>query len=277
MDRAPRQAAWRTGRCRVNDTDLHYWRTGQGQLPVVALHGLMGSGACWMPLARKFAPDHDVVMPDARGHGASGAPPQGYHYRDHALDVVGLTEALHLNAPVLLGHSMGGMTAAVVAARPGAGVRGVVLVDPTFLSPEQQREVYASDVAAQHRQRLRSNKREVLADLQRRHPQRSPEMLGLLAQARWQTRIQACEVLRPPSPDHRELIGRIQAPVLLVIGTQGVVSLDTAQELQALNPRLRCEQIPEAGHGLPYDQPERLAAVVQAFLGSLEDRQPVSG
>ena len=46
------------------------------------------------------------------------------------------------------------MTAAVVASR-GAGIlRGLVLVDPTFLSPERQREVHESDVADQHRQAL---------------------------------------------------------------------------------------------------------------------------
>jgi len=51
-----------------------------------------------------------------------------------------------------------------------------------------------------------------------------------------------------------------------VIGDNGVVSLETARELQALNPRLRVEQIPDAGHALPYDQPERLEAVVRPFL-----------
>jgi len=64
-------------------------------------------------------------------------------------------------------------------------------------------------------------------------------------------------------------VSNIRVPILLVVGDAGVVSVDTAQELQKLNQRLRYEQIPEAGHGLPYDQPDCLAAAVQSFLRSV--------
>jgi pimeloyl-ACP methyl ester carboxylesterase len=74
----------------------------------------MGSGACWAPLARTLEDEFDVVMPDARGHGGSSAPHHGYRYDDLANDVVGLMRGLALSRPVLLGHSMGGMTAAVL-------------------------------------------------------------------------------------------------------------------------------------------------------------------
>jgi pimeloyl-ACP methyl ester carboxylesterase len=78
--------------------------------------------------------------------------------------------------------------------------------------------------------------------------------------------MQAFDVLRPPNPDYRELVSAIRVPVLLVIGdSDPVVPLDTARELQRLNRRVRVEQIADAGHGLPYDQPERLAAAVRAF------------
>ena len=46
-------------------------------------------------------------------------------------------------------------------------------------------------------------------------------------------------------------------------------SLETTRELQQLNPRLQVEQIKDAGHGLPYDQPNRLAAVAKRFLRSV--------
>ena len=57
---------------------------------------------------------------------------------------------------------------------------------------------------------------------------------------------------------------------LLVIGDRSpVVTLDLALELLDLNPRLRIEQIQDAGHGLPFDQPERLAAVARSFVREL--------
>lgn len=76
-------------------------------------------------------------MPDARGHGNSSAPLNGYRYEDHARDVIGLIQGLGLTAPVLLGHSMGGMTVAVVASQIAVAIRGVILADPTFLSRQR--------------------------------------------------------------------------------------------------------------------------------------------
>lgn len=259
---------WTTGCCTANGISLHYRRTGGDKPPVVLLHGLTADGACWTPLARALEPEYDVVMPDARGHGGSSTPPAGYTYEDHAADVLGLIQGLGLSAPVLLGHSMGGMTAAVAASRPGAVVRGVVLADPTFLSPQRQHEVWQSDVAEQHRRLLGRDRAEVLADLRARHPRRSPELLELLVDARLQTRLRAFEVLTPPNPDYREVVSDIKVPVLLVLGETGVVPLETANELRTLNPRVRVEIIAGAGHGLHYDQPERFEAAVRSFLRS---------
>jgi len=113
--------------------------------------------------------DYDVIMPDARGHGKSSAPEYGYRYEDHASDVAGLIKALRLPPPILLGHSMGGMTAAVTASRKPDILRGLVLADPTFLSPKVQREVRDSDVADQHRKNLSMSLDQAIAKARTRH------------------------------------------------------------------------------------------------------------
>ena len=66
------------------------------------------------------------------GSPASLAP--GYDTRELAADVIGLIEALQLGQPILVGHSMGGITAAVVAKERPDLVRGLVLEDPAFVS-----------------------------------------------------------------------------------------------------------------------------------------------
>jgi pimeloyl-ACP methyl ester carboxylesterase len=235
---------------------------------LILLHGLTGNGACWIPVARALEARFDVLMPDARGHGKSSAPSHGYRYEDHASDVAGLIRELRLTAPVLVGHSMGGMTAAVVASQIGELMAAVILVDPTFLTPRRQKEVHDSDVADQHRRLLGRTEAELLADLRVRHPHRSFEMVELLAKARLQTSANAFEVLTPPNPDYEYLISAIPVPILIVLGDTPVVSIETARHLQRINPRVHIEQIPNAGHGLPYDQPERLAAVIRSFLSS---------
>ena len=62
------------------------------------------------------------------------------------------------------------------------------------------------------------------------------------------------------------MVRAIDVPNLLVIGDSPVVTLDMAMELRSLNPRLRVEQVQNAGHGLPFEQPERLSEVVGSFL-----------
>lgn len=260
---------WSTDVCAANGVELRYLRTGGAHPPVVLLHGLMGSGACWTLLARALADEFDVVMPDARGHGGSSAPATGYTYDDLADDAAALIAALALDRPVVLGHSMGGMTAAVVASRAGAALRGVVLVDPTFLSPARQREVYASDVADQHRRALATSRADLIAQAKARSPLRAPELIELQADARRATSPHALAVLAPPNPDYRALVSAIAVPCLLVIGDAPVVTPTMAAELQALNPRVRVAQIADAGHGLPFDQPARLSEVVAAFLRAL--------
>lgn len=257
---------WTTGTSSASGVDIHYLRTGGDKPAVVMLHGLTGSGACWTPLARALESDYDLVMPDARGHGSSGTPLTGYTYEHHARDVIALIEELGLDAPFILGHSMGGMTAAVVTARRSSDIRAVILVDPTFISPEWQREVYQSDVAEQHRRFLSQGEGEVLASLRARHPHRDPELLALVARARYTTRLEAFDVLTPPMPNYRELVSAIHAPVLLILGDRGVVSMETARELQELNPRVQVELVPDAGHGVHYDQPEHVAEVVRSLL-----------
>jgi pimeloyl-ACP methyl ester carboxylesterase len=260
---------WNNSVCETNGINIHYARTGEGKPALVLLHGLAANGACWKGLANVLEKDYDIIMPDARGHGESSAPEYGYRYEDHANDVIGLLISLRLSAPILLGHSMGGMTAAVVASRRPKLLRGLILADPTFLSTKVQREVRDSEVSDQHRLILGKSLEELMTDLLRRHPNRSSDIIGHIARARFQTRMAAFDVLTPPNPDYKMLVSAIDVPILLVYGDNGVVSSVVADELQRLNPRIRVEQIPEAGHGLHYDQPERFAAIVGSFISSI--------
>ena len=267
-------STWITASCDANGIKIHFTRTGGSKPPVILLHGLAANGTCWTPLARALAGEYDVVMPDARGHGKSSVPDRGYRYEDHANDVVGLMKALGLSSPILLGHSMGGMTAAVVASRKPKLVRSLVLADPTFLCPEVQREVRDSDVADQHRRMLAMSVDQLMAEARTRHPHRSDEILELLSRARLQTSLCAFDVLTPPNPDYRILVSAIDVPSLLVVTDNGVVSTAVAEEVRHLNPNIQVEQIRDAGHGAHLDQPERFATVVKSFLRSVGNQRP---
>lgn len=261
---------WSEAICATNEIEMHYTRTGGNKQPLVLLHGLMTSGVCcWTDLALVLEGEYDVIMPDARGHGGTSAPDSGYQYEDHASDVVGLIEALGLHDPILLGHSMGGMTAAVVASRKPHLLRAVILADPTFLSPEIQQQVYKSAVARQHQRILEMTLDEVLADVKSRHPDRSEETNMLSAQARLQTSMAAFGVLRPPNPDYKELVKSIDVPCFMVFGDRGVITSAVAEELHDIKPNLKVEEIQNAGHSVHRDQPEHFANTIKHFMLSI--------
>ena len=98
--------------------------------PIVLAHGVTDAGPCWTRVAEALAPDYDVIMVDARGHGRSDVPEGGYGPADQAEDLAGIIVALDSTALPCLGHSMGAATALVLAGThpdlPGA----IVLEDP---------------------------------------------------------------------------------------------------------------------------------------------------
>src|SRR5207302_5498122 len=108
-------ASWPAGDIEVNGLRLHYTRTGGARPPVVLAHGVTDDGLCWAPVAEALAPEYDVIMVDARGHGRSDAPEQGYDPATQAADLAGVIAALNLQKPFVLGHSMGAATTLVMA------------------------------------------------------------------------------------------------------------------------------------------------------------------
>ncbi len=260
---------WISSICETNCINTHYLRTGGNKPPLILLHGLMANGACWTDVAQALEDEYDVIMPDARGHGKSSVPHEGYQYETLANDVVDLIEALRLSFPIVMGHSMGGMTAALLASQKRKPLRGIILADPPFLSPEVQREVYEGDTIEQQRQFLSRSFDDILTDAKERQPHRSLDILKRVNQARYQTSLAPFEILKPPNPDYTQLVRNIDVESLLVIADKGIISEKMADELKSLNPKLEVGMITEAGHGLHYDQPEQFAAVVQSFLRSI--------
>jgi pimeloyl-ACP methyl ester carboxylesterase len=96
---------------------------------MVLLHGLAGHAGEWDATAARLSPAHRVVAVDQRGHGASERLPADVSRDAYVDDVLAVIEQLGLEAPVLVGQSLGGHTAVLTAARHPALVRALVLVE----------------------------------------------------------------------------------------------------------------------------------------------------
>ncbi len=103
----------------------------RGDVPVLLLHGLLGSLVNWQRIARKLGQTRRVIVPDLRNHGRSPHDPD-VSYTAMAADVVELLDDLEIPRSVVIGHSMGGKTAMVLAlTHPGCVERlGVVDIAP---------------------------------------------------------------------------------------------------------------------------------------------------
>jgi pimeloyl-ACP methyl ester carboxylesterase len=97
--------------------------------PVVLLHGISSCAATYDFLVPEL-PAHRLVRLDFRGHGRSDRAPGHYTVDDYASDAVAVIEQLVGRPTVVIGHSLGGITAAHVAQHRPELITGMLLEDP---------------------------------------------------------------------------------------------------------------------------------------------------
>ena len=111
---------------KVNDVNLYYEIHGQGQ-PIVCISGFTGDHNGWGLVVEGLAKNHQVITFDNRGIGLSDCPDYPYTMEMMAEDVMALMRALHLQKAHLIGNSMGGNIAQVIAYKHPEFVKSLVL------------------------------------------------------------------------------------------------------------------------------------------------------
>lgn len=101
---------------------------GEGKPPLLVLHGLLGSSRNWQTTGRDLALHWHVYALDARNHGKSPHA-EGMTYDILAGDVAAWMQAQGIARATLIGHSMGGKTAMLLACRRPELVERLVVVD----------------------------------------------------------------------------------------------------------------------------------------------------
>jgi pimeloyl-ACP methyl ester carboxylesterase len=270
-------SSWEGAHVEVNGIRLYYTRTGGAKPPLVLAHGVTDDGLCWTRLAGALAAEYDVIMVDARGHGRSDAPEQGYGPAEQAEDLRGLIAALGLQRPAILGHSMGAATTLVLAgAHPG--VPGAILLEdpPAWWMPAR-----AQTPAGEERRKgmrawmagLKSSTRdELIAQQRAQTPHWGDAEIGAWADSKLRVNPNVAGVFDSNSSapvDWATLMPRISCPALLITADPAlgaIVTEETGAALRELVPHLRIENIASAGHSIRRDQFDRYFDVVRGFL-----------
>jgi pimeloyl-ACP methyl ester carboxylesterase len=117
---------------------MRVWEAGSGD-PLLVIHGLGGSGRYFDRLAARVSDRWHVVAPDLAGFGTSDKPDIGYERSMHLDDLDAVAEELELDGPtVVVGHSLGGLFAALWAARAPERVGGLCSMAAPYPAPQPE-------------------------------------------------------------------------------------------------------------------------------------------
>jgi pimeloyl-ACP methyl ester carboxylesterase len=251
---------------------LVYWTWPGGDPPVLLLHGIGNYGRYWDLFAEVIAGRLRLVAPDARGHGESGRPRDGYAPADFVADALAVLDAARIERAIVVGHSMGGLHSIHLAAKNPDRVRALAIIDA---SPEPM------PAGSERARRLLTERPARFADRAeaRTYLERiSPGYTDAVYRNRlefafreengslvWRSDAEALERImraRVPAEDRWAALREIRCPTLVVRGTRSnVLSDDAAQRMVRVLADARLLEL-DAGHNVALERPHELAAAV---------------
>jgi pimeloyl-ACP methyl ester carboxylesterase len=256
----------------TNGIKIYIHRTGGDKQPVVLLHGITDNGLCWSRVAMALESEFDVIMVDARGHGKSVIDRSDFSFELMAEDVSGVIRALELGRPAILGgHSMGGQVATLVAARHPELVSRVFLEDPAYFLGGSLRFLVKLLLPLMMRSWRKNGKKDAASierSVRKAHPDWTDEEVGpwVAAQQEFGRNMQNGRLGKVDLfVDWRAVFPDVKCTALLIIPSNGVLSLKKAEELKPLFGDARVAYIPGAGHSVRREQYEKFMAAVQPF------------
>ena len=285
----------------VNGHRLHYVDSAdddpadRGKPAVLLVHGLGGQ-------LRNFTHSLDQALRDRFRVVSLDRPGAGRSTRaggsDHRLpaqarDVAGFMDAIGLERPIVVGHSLGGAIALAVGLDHPDKVRGLALVAP-LTRPIEREDMHPlfRPLAIDSEWRRRATAWTLAVPMGMRygpaglaavfHPETPPEdfatrgggLLGLRPET-FQNTSRDMMAIPDALPAQHARYGELHAPVAVIHGTEDAVTpFATQAKAFADATGARLDVVEGAGHMLPVSQPERVARFVAECAGAWTEREP---
>ena len=255
----------------IQGLSIHAEEHGTAEPALVFLHYWGGTSRTWRKVTAELEGQFKTVAYDARGWGKSDKTPAGYKLADLADEALSLVKALGIKRYALVGHSMGGKIAQLIASRRPEGLLGLILVAPAQPTPRR-----LPDEMREGQLHAYDNRENVLKTissglLTARSP--SPEILeqileDSLSGSREATMAYPMEsIFEDISPE----VTKINVPTVLLAGElDHVDSIERHKsEVLAHLPNAQLKIIKGSGHLIPIDEPLQLAKEIANFMGEL--------
>ena len=239
--------------------------TSTGRPPLLIAHGLFGSARNWGVIAKRLSDTREVVAVDMRNH-AGSLWSESHSYADLAAD---LAKVIGAETWDVLGHSMGGKAAMVLAVTHPARVRRLIVADiaPVAYSHTQAHLIDLMRAVDMSRVTRRSDAAEQLAEVP------DDGIRSFLLQSldvgakRWTLNLDVLEAEMPGIVGFPELNGAFDGPAFFLSGAESTyVRAEHRAAIKALFPQARFAKIPGAHHWLHAEKPREFEAAVRAFL-----------
>ena len=228
-------------------------------------HGLFGSGRNWGVISKRLAEDRTVVSVDMRNHGAS--PWKDTHsYPEMAED---LAEVLHELGPAdVIGHSMGGKAAMVLALHFPHLVKGLLVADiaPVQYGHSQMPMIQAMRGVDLAKVNKRSDAAPLLGDIDMGVASFLLQSLDV-AGKKWRLNLDVLEREMPNIMGFPAITSTFEGATLFLSGAESDYVLPEHRAgIAPLFPKARFAKIPNAGHWIHAERPRAFESAARAFL-----------
>lgn len=266
----PSQADWAGAKKTVklpNGISLAYVDIGTPTgKPTLLIHGYTDNSRSWSLIA-PYLKNRRLLAIDLRGHGKSDAPACCYAYTDFADDASLFLDAMGVAKADVIGHSLGSMTAQLLAAQHPEKVDHLVLISSTtaigggpgsWLWDNVTKLTAPIDPNSQFMKDWYANPNPVDEDyITRERTESAAVPLHVWNGVLWGTVVNDLTLTAP----------LVKAPVLVLWGDQdGLFDLSHQEKLEKAYPEAAFEIFKGAGHNMFWEYPEKAAKIIGLYL-----------
>jgi pimeloyl-ACP methyl ester carboxylesterase len=254
------------------------WGSSRNGRGIVLVHGGAAHSRWWDHIGPLLTVDRRVIAIDLSGHGDSGRR-ESYSFDGWAREILAVAADAGLDAPTVIGHSMGGVVTLRLAALFGSRIEGAVVIDSPVRNPAPEQHA-AQDRRVFGELRVYPSREAAIA---RFRPVPDQPVLGYIADHVAATSVRQVDggwtwkwdprvfVLEPP----RAPLTRLACRVALFRAEHGIMSAEMSEimydRLGRVAPLI---EIPAAGHHIMLDQPIALAAALRTLLSDWDHSLP---